>query len=327
MKRSRPNTKTRRTILVVLGLLCLAVFCVSSYMVVTRLVRQAREERAFEALVSQLPARAPLPQVSAPQDPAETQPDAPVPPDEPQAPEPGDDGGDSGEPGALPEVLPHPSGQTDTAGRYDLLYEQNEDMFGWICIEGTDINFPVMHTPDDPEHYLHRAFDGSYSYSGCPFLAWNCYTDCGNYIVYGHHMTNGTMFATLMKYARESWWREHPIIQFDTLDKLGDYEVLSAFYTQVYHVNEEGVFKYYAYNELTDQETFDEFVRQAREAALYDTGVEANFGDQLLTLITCNDHTKNGRFVVIARLAQTAPNDSGASEDSGAESPAEQQPE
>ena len=113
-------------------------------------------------------------------------------------------------------------------------------------------------------------------------------------------MKDGAMFGSLADYADRDYWAEHPAIRFDTLEADGEYEVLSAFYSRVYKVNENDLFRYYQYADLSEPERFAEFVEQAQEAALYDTGVTAEFGDKLLTLSTCSYHTTDGRFVVVA---------------------------
>lgn len=183
---------------------------------------------------------------------------------------------------------------------YLPLKEQNADFFGWICIEGTKINYSVMHTPDAPEYYLHRAFDKRSSQSGVPFLDATCSAECGNYLIYGHNMSNGTMFAELLSYADTEYWQEHPSIQFDTLDGTGSYSIIAAFYSEVYP--EEGAgFRYYKYTDLRDMEDFIAYIDQVKAAALYDTGITAEYGDQLLTLSTCSYHTEDGRFVVVAK--------------------------
>ncbi len=184
---------------------------------------------------------------------------------------------------------------------YAPLAEQNADFFGWISIADTVINYPVMHTPDDPERYLHRDFDGGSSQSGVPFLAASCFEGCGNYLIYGHNMKNGTMFASLLSYANREYWREHPVIRFDTLTDTGEYQVLAAFYSQIYEREAGNVFRYYNYTDIQEPASFEEYVRQVQAAALYDTGVDVTFGDELLTLSTCSYHTGDGRFVVVAR--------------------------
>lgn len=183
---------------------------------------------------------------------------------------------------------------------YLPLKEQNEDFFGWLSIEGTAINYPVMYTPDDPQYYLRRAFDKSNSLSGVPFLDATCSAERGNYLIYGHNMSNGTMFADLLSYADQKFWEEHPDIQFDTLDETGSYSILAAFYSEIYPDEAEG-FRYYQYTDLRDAEDFDAYISQVKRAALYDTGITAEYGDILLTLSTCSYHTSNGRFVVVAR--------------------------
>lgn len=186
---------------------------------------------------------------------------------------------------------------------YAALYEQNSDLFAWLCIDGTNINYPVMHTPDDPQYYLKRAFDGSRSNSGTPFLDGKCTEDGGIYIVYGHRMNNGTMFGRLADYADEGYWEEHPTIRFDTIRERGEYEVMAAFFGKVYSSSEDG-FRYYDETDLTDRAAFDRYAAQVADAALYDTGVTAEYGDSLLVLSTCSYHVDDGRFVVVARKKQ-----------------------
>ena len=183
---------------------------------------------------------------------------------------------------------------------YIPIYEMNTDLFGWIYIEGTVVDYPVMHSPDEPERYLRKNLNGDYSLSGVPFMAADCYEGCGNYILYGHNIKNGSMFNTIMSYADERFWEEHPTICFDTLYQTGEYKVYAAFYSKAYYVEDENVFRVYDYTDLNDEAIFYEFAEQAKNASLYDTDVEVEYGDTFITLITCSYHTDNGRFVVIA---------------------------
>lgn len=183
---------------------------------------------------------------------------------------------------------------------YIPIYEMNTDLFGWIHIEGTVVDYPVMHSPDESERYLRNNLNGEYSLSGVPFMAADCYEGCGNYILYGHNMKNGSMFHAIMSYADERFWEEHPTICFDTLYQTGEYKVYAAFYSKAYYVEDEDVFRVYDYTDLNDEALFYEFVEQAESASLYDTGVDVECGDTFITLITCSYHTDNGRFVVIA---------------------------
>lgn len=193
----------------------------------------------------------------------------------------------------LPETAP--------LSPYAPLKAQNPDFFGWLTIDDTKLNYPVMHCPEEPERYLHRDFDREDSQSGVPFLAGECTEECGNYLIYGHNMKNGTMFASITGYANKSYWEEHPLIRFDTLTDSGEYEIVGAFYSRVYERDAKNVFRYYAYTDLSQRERFQEYLEQVKASALYDTGVETVYGDQLITLSTCSYHTDEGRFVVVAR--------------------------
>jgi sortase B len=173
-------------------------------------------------------------------------------------------------------------------------------MVGWIRMDGTSLDYPVMHTPDDPEKYLHVDFDQKNSYPGTPFLDAACTMDSTNLLIYGHNMPNGTMFRSLFKYEQSHYWREHPTIVFDTLYEQQEYEVLSAFYDRVYYKTET-VFKFYQFIDPETEEEFNAGIEQLKKKSLYDTGVTAQYGDKLITLVTCSYHTDNGRFVVVAR--------------------------
>ena len=202
---------------------------------------------------------------------------------------------------APPTNTPAPTEVPPILSDYATLHKRNKHLFGWLEIPETNVNYPVMHVPTSPEYYLHRAFDGSYSFSGVPFLAGECFIGCGNYIVYGHHMKNDTMFAEMVYYEKEEFWRKSPIIHFDTLYAHESYEVIAAFHSKIYPANTPDVFRYYQYVNLTNPDVFDEYVAQIKAISLYDTGIDAVYGDQLLTLSTCSYHTQDGRFVVVAR--------------------------
>ena len=186
--------------------------------------------------------------------------------------------------------------------KYADVYAKNSDLVGWISIPGTRIDYPVMQTKDNPNFYLKHAFDKSYSSYGVPYMRENC--DVGisdNLMLYGHHMNNGSMFSDLCKYESEDFYQDHKTIHFDTLDSFGEYEVIAAFKTVAY--SEQG-FKYYHFVRAEQEEDFDEFIAKCKELALYDTGVTAEYGDQLITLSTCEYSRTNGRMVVVAKLLE-----------------------
>ena len=269
------KSKKRPILIGLLVILCV-IFCITGFITVYQTVRGNTEEKAFDDLKKYLG----TPEVS----PAELTPDGG---EEPQ--------GESDEPEQAPVIE-----RISTNGRYDELYEQNPDLFGWIIIEDTKIDYPVMHTPDDPEYYLHRSFEKKYSASGVPFLDAMCYDGCKNLILYGHHMNNGKMFAQLLKYSDEEFWQEHKTVIFDTVEEHGEYEIFAAFRSKVYKTKEDGAFIWYNYTDLTDEYTFNEYIAGIDSVKLYDTGITAEFGDELLTLSTCAQNSRN-RFVVVAK--------------------------
>ena len=184
--------------------------------------------------------------------------------------------------------------------KYVAVYEQNSDFVGWMSIEGTNINYPVMQTIDEPNFYLKRAFDKSYSVYGVPYVQENCdLATSDNLVIYGHNMSNGSMFADLCKYESEDFYKEHPVIHFDTLTGYGEYEIVTVFKTVAY--SKEG-FKYYHFVNAADEDAFNTFMDRCMELSLYDTGVYAEYGDKLITLSTCEYSRTNGRMVIVAKL-------------------------
>ena len=118
------------------------------------------------------------------------------------------------------------------------LHEENPDCIGWLTIEGTKIDYPVMYRPGDKNYYLHRDFNGDYSANGCLFLAEECVPgDSDNLIIYGHHMNSGKMFADLEKYKDKGFYEEHPTILFRTIWGNEQYQIFAAFTTPVYTGN------------------------------------------------------------------------------------------
>ena len=111
------------------------------------------------------------------------------------------------------------------------LIAANTDCIGWISIDGTNISYPVMHTPNDPQKYLRRSFHGQYSQSGVPFLDWRCSTDGGNRIIYGHNMKNGTMFYDLKKYLNTDFLNAHRTVKFETADGVQTFTVTEVLKT------------------------------------------------------------------------------------------------
>lgn len=189
----------------------------------------------------------------------------------------------------------------DILDEYKTLYAKNNKLAGWLKIDGTKIDYPVMQTSDN-EYYLSHNFNQEKDNNGSLFLDCECsvFPKSTNMIIYGHHMKSGNMFGYLQKYAKESYWKEHPVIQFDTIYEKGTYSVMYAFYSKVYD-NDDLVFKYYQFIDANSATEFDYYMSQMEELSLYDTGIKASYGDTLLTLSTCDHSQTDGRFAVVAK--------------------------
>lgn len=182
------------------------------------------------------------------------------------------------------------------------LYAENPDLAGWLHIEGTVIDYSVMYTPEDGEKYIYANFQGHFDANGLIFIDANCSVEpeSDNLILYGHNMRSGAMFGSLMYYAKESYWQEHPIIEYSTLYEEREYEIIAAFYDRVYKKSDT-CFKFYQFINADNEWAFQEAMDYFKENACYETGVTAQYGDSLITLVTCAYHVSNGRFVVVAR--------------------------
>ena len=179
--------------------------------------------------------------------------------------------------------------------RYDALYQQNNDLAGWLSFPETALDCPVMYTPEDPEKYLRMAFDGSYAISGSLFIGDGSSPDGSNVVVYGHNMKNGTMFGGLTAYAQEDYAKAHPVFRLDTLTEEREYRVIAAFYCAA---EEEKAFPY-QYVDLTHPETFAQYLEKAGERSLWPMSFQPEFGTRLALLSTCSYQGEDGRFVVL----------------------------
>jgi sortase B len=199
-----------------------------------------------------------------------------------------------------PTVLDNPSEsppEWTVYDQYGALFGQNPDMIGWIKIDGTTVDYPVMQTPDRPDFYLKHNFEKEWSDYGVPYAAVGCSIDpqSDNITIFGHHMKSGKMFGGLESYKSADFWREHPIIRFDTRAGFGTYQIIAVF-----KVNPAD-FSYHKFISAADQAEFDEYVSRCKALSFYDTGLNANYGDKLISLSTCEYSANNNRLVVVAR--------------------------
>jgi len=180
---------------------------------------------------------------------------------------------------------------------------KNGDTEGWIKIDGTRINYPVMKNGD---FYLHNNFYKKYSISGTPYLASYCNVNSSdNLIIYGHHMSNGSMFAGLDIYKTYNGYKNHKYIKFFTLIDgktiENQYEVVGAYKVQP---NIEVANILYGTTNFNNEEDFNKYKNILKSKSLYDTGANLSYGDKFLTLSTCEYSQKNGRLVVIGKLIE-----------------------
>ncbi|HKM33692.1 MAG TPA: class B sortase [Lachnospiraceae bacterium] len=189
----------------------------------------------------------------------------------------------------------------DILDEYKTLYSLNKKLIGWIKIDDTYIDYPVLQTRNN-EYYLDHNFDQEQDKNGSIFLDKDCsiLPRSTNLIIYGHHMQSGRMFGQLVKYSSEDFYKEHKYIQFDTIYEKGTYEVMFVFRSQIFEESKI-IFKYYQFIEANSEIEFNSYMSEMTDMSLYETGATAEFGDQLLTLSTCDYFTDYGRFVVVAK--------------------------
>ena len=120
-------------------------------------------------------------------------------------------------------------------------------------------------------------------------------------LIYGHNLNNGTMFQELLKYEKESFYKQHQIIRFTTEKEEAEYEIIAVFKSRVYYKSEKNVFRYYYFVNAKTEDEYNEFVKNAKKESLYNIDKNAEYGDQLITLSTCSYHVKDGRFAVVGR--------------------------
>ena len=200
------------------------------------------------------------------------------------------------------DILENEEGNLSSENTYNLenIAKINSDIIGWIKIDGTNIDYPIMQNGD---YYLHKDIYKNYSSHGTPYLAPFCnLKKSDNLIIYGHHMKDNTMFSQLEKYKNYNFYLNHKYIKFFTIENgrtiENTYEVMIAFKTIAY--SDEG-FRYYSYTDFQNYEDYEEFVENCRNLEFYYTGVVGTHQDKYITLSTCEYSQKNGRMVVVAK--------------------------
>lgn len=184
---------------------------------------------------------------------------------------------------------------------YKKLHTLNPDFIGWLAIEGTRVDYPVVQAANN-DYYLRRNFEKEYSLAGIPFMDFrnDLSLKQSNVIIYGHNMKSGDMFNDIEKYRKRDFYLNHSTVSFNTLTEDRQYEVFAVFYASV-ALDDPNTFEYYNFIDADSAEAFDGFIKNVRRISFYDTGITPQYGDELLTLSTCDNVSDEGRIVLMAR--------------------------
>lgn len=192
--------------------------------------------------------------------------------------------------------------QTERMLQVAQLKAENEEVIGWLEIQGTNISYPVLQGKDN-NYYLTHNYKHEEVGGGSIFLDkdYDFSKPSENLLIYGHRNTKGLMFEDLINYKNEEYYHQHPIIRFTTTEEDKEYEIIAAFNSRVYYQDETDVFRYYYFVNAENETDYNNYINECKKASIYDTGKSATYGDQLLTLSTCDYSQKNGRFAVVAK--------------------------
>lgn len=181
------------------------------------------------------------------------------------------------------------------------LKKENNDIIGWLKIADTNINYPVVQT-DNNDYYINHNFKKKSNELGSIFLDKDCSIEkpTANFLIYGHRSEGGQMFETLTKYKKESFYKEHKTFEFSTLNEVSTYQIIAVFQSQVYYKDQD-VFKYYFFKDAKNKTEFDNYIKNIKKLSMYNIEDTATYGDQLITLSTCDYHVEDGRFAVVAK--------------------------
>lgn len=189
---------------------------------------------------------------------------------------------------------------TEILAEYKPLYEQNNDLVGWLKIEGTHVDYPVMQSSvDNANFYLDHNFDKKSYGGGAIYAKEECdiFAPSDNITIFGHNMLDGSMFRDLAKYRDQKYYDENKLITFNTLYEYHTYKIFAVFKTTA--TLGEG-FTYQKTVDTKDIYEFNAFVNKCRELSFYDTGVIPAYGDKIICLSTCEYTLENGRLVIAA---------------------------
>ena len=185
--------------------------------------------------------------------------------------------------------------------KIESLRKINSEICGWIKVDDTNIDYPVLCRPGDTDFYLSHDYKKESSRYGSITVDARCNEGVRsrNVILHGHHMKDGQMFADLLKFENVEFCQKHPVINFDTIDGEGKWKVFAIFKTNT--LPEQGeIFDYYV-THFSSKAEFNQYVKDVRKRSLIDFPADVKYTDQLLTLSTCSYEYKDFRTVVVAR--------------------------
>ena len=193
-------------------------------------------------------------------------------------------------------------GSVEILDQYAILYSMYPDVVGWIKVDGTPIDYPVMQDRTGEDYYLKHNFEGKEDSKGAPFVDEDTVLDPldDNIVIYGHNVNDGSQFGNLDLYLDQDFYEEHPIISFDTIYETGTYQIVAVVKTRVKQGDESG-FRYYWFRNYENRGEFQELLDFIEEGSLYDTGEHLRYGDSTIMLSTCEYTVDNGRLVIIAK--------------------------
>ncbi|SFT54400.1 sortase B [Lachnospiraceae bacterium XBD2001] len=188
---------------------------------------------------------------------------------------------------------------------YEEFLSQNPDLVGWLTIQGTKVDYPVVQKTEDNDYYLNHSFDGSEDSAGTIYVDYrsDIVNPTTNTMVYGHNMKNGTMFGSLKNYLQEDFFKEYRYIQFNTIYEHRLYQVVSVGLSEVAY-QDENSYRYYNFIQANNMEEWQEFVDNVNSLAIYQSDVTLEPTDEILTLSTCNSYTEDGRLFIVAKRIQ-----------------------
>ena len=188
--------------------------------------------------------------------------------------------------------------KTYSSENLDELRKINKDIIGWIRIENTPVDYPVL----ESENYLYKNYKGEYSRYGSIFTdnSSKLENNPQNILLHGHHMNNGSMFASICNFANLTFYKANPTFKFDTIYEKGNWKIISVFKTNT-DPDQGEVFNYLISDFGTKKDKFVEYIYQVRLRSVIDVPVDVNEDDKIVTLSTCSYELKDFRTVVVAR--------------------------